>query len=49
LRDEHCYLGQGYLFARPISEADAEHLLAVQAAAEAPDPLPAIPSIETVR
>jgi diguanylate cyclase (GGDEF)-like protein len=49
LRTEHCYLGQGYLFARPISETDAEHLLAAQAAADALDPLPAVPSVETAR
>jgi diguanylate cyclase (GGDEF)-like protein/PAS domain S-box-containing protein len=32
LRDEHCELGQGFLFARPLSAAEAEALLTDQAA-----------------
>ena len=27
LRDEHCHLGQGYLFARPLTPTDAEAFL----------------------
>jgi EAL domain-containing protein (putative c-di-GMP-specific phosphodiesterase class I) len=36
LQEEHCVLGQGYLFARPLHAADAEALLVRPATAAAP-------------